>query len=278
MAKIGFSVDGKYARPMADVVKLLHDTGFDAISPLWQRGVSLEDTLATAHRCGMTVQSLHGPLRGLPGMWSGEEEVFRSIREDVLASAEACADFGIPTVVIHSWSGIDYSFREEDLCFRHFDDLVDLACRRGINVAFENLEGPEFLAALLERYRDLPNVGLCWDSGHEMCYAPDRDFLQEYGSRLLMTHLNDNYGITDPAGKLQGTDDLHLIPGQGIGNWEQILKRLKGAKAQEILNFELKIRPKGDRCKVDLYSKMPLEQFFREAYEAACSVAAGYFA
>jgi sugar phosphate isomerase/epimerase len=110
-----------------------------------------------------------------------------------------------------------------------------------------------------------------------MCYAPDRDFLKEYGSRLLMTHLNDNYGITDPAGKLQGTDDLHLIPYQGIGNWEQILKRLKGAKAQEILNFELKIRPKGDRCKVDLYSKMPLEEYLRKAYLAACNVTADYF-
>lgn len=277
MGKIGFSLSGSYSRPMPEVIRLLRSTGFDAVSPLWQRGVDLADTVRTAQDCGMVLQSLHGPLRGLPGMWSRDKEAFEAIRADVLASAESCADYGIPMLVVHSWSGISYTFREEDLYFGHFDDLVDLACRRGIRIAFENLEGPEFLAALLERYANVPNVGLCWDSGHELCYAPEWDFLKACGDRLIMTHINDNYGITDPEGRLQGTDDLHLIPFQGIADWEKTLSRLKQAKPQEILNFELKIRPKGDRCKVDLYSKLPLEQFFGESYRGACRVAEGYF-
>ena len=92
-----------------------------------------------------------------------------------------------------------------------------------------------------------------------------------------MTHLNDNLGVTDPAGRLQGTDDLHLLPGDGITRWDNIVRRLKAANSQEILNFEFKIRPKGDRCKLDLYSKLPLEEYFTQAYERARRTVSGYF-
>ena len=68
---------------------------------------------------------------------------------------------------------------------------------------------------------------------------------------------------------MQGTDDLHLLPGDGVLDWQTIVQRLRTAKAQEILNFELKIRPKGDRCRLDLYSKLPLEQYIRLAYQRA---------
>ena len=46
---------------------------------------------------------------------------------------------------------------------------------------------------------------------------------------------------------------------------------------REILNLELKIRPHGDRCALDLYSGIPLEQYFRKAYENACRVVGDYF-
>ena len=180
--------------------------------------------------------------------------------------------------MVHSWGGLNYTFREENLYFGNFDRLVEHAQAKGIQIAFENLEGPEYLHALLERYKDLSSVGLCWDSGHALCYTPHRDFLKEYGHRLLVTHLNDNLGITDPGGQLRGTDDLHLIPFDGIDHWENTMLRLRQARKQDILNFELKIRPKGDRCTCDLYSRLPLEQYFMKAYRQACRAAAGYFA
>lgn len=150
---------------------------------------------------------------------------------------------------------------------RHTEDL-------GIQVAFENLEGPEYLMALMERYE---KAAYCWDSGHERCYSPGWDFLSRFGDRLVMTHLNDNMGVTDPNGQLRGTDDLHLLPGDGVLDWAEVSEKLKAAKHQEILNFELKIRPKGDRCIWDLYSKMPLREYFQEAYLRACQVTKDYF-
>lgn len=277
MEKLGFSLQSSYPIPMPQVIDLLADTGFCAVSPGWQRDAALEETIRRAHARNLTLQSLHGPLRGMPAMWSGDPEVARPILQDLIQSATDCAEYGIPVLVVHPWNGVDYSFRQETLCFEHFDTLVSHGESKGISIAFENLEGPEFLAALLDRYAQCPHVGFCWDSGHELCYTPGWDFLSRFGDRLLMTHLNDNFGVTDPAGRLQGTDDLHLFPYHGILNWETVVSRLKAAKKQEILNLELKIRPKGDRCKLDLYSQMPLEQYFQEAYQSACRALKGYF-
>ena len=275
--KFGFSLQDSYALPMPQVIDLLADVGFCAVSPGWQRDGDLEEIVRCARSRNMTVQTLHGPLRGMPAMWSRDPEVSRPLLEDILQSATDCAKYNIPILVIHPWNGVDYTFREEDICFDHFDALVDHAGKLGITVAFENLEGPEYLAALLERYKDCGHVGYCWDSGHELCYTPGWDFLTPYGDRLVMTHLNDNLGVTDPGGKLRGTDDLHLLPYDGIVDWDKTIQRLKTAKKQEILNFELKIRPKGNRCTYDLYSKLSLEDYFRKAYDSAVKAMKGYW-
>ena len=274
MQKVGFSLDGKYAVPMPEVIQLLSDSGFDAVSPLWQRGISLDDTINAALRNGLILQSLHGPLRGLPMMWDAAPS---EIATDHLTAVDCCAAYGIPLLVVHSWTGVDYTFSEDSLYFGHFDRLVERAICKGVQIAFENLEGAEYLDALMDRYKCCDAVGLCWDSGHERCYTPNRDFLQKYGNRLLITHLNDNFGVTDPAGLLRGTDDLHLLIGDGNTHWDSVVRRLNDVQPQQILNFEFKIRPKGDRCTMDLYTKLPLEQFCQEAYKRACSIASEYF-
>ena len=277
MEKFGFSLQSSYTLPMPQVIDFLAEVGFCAVSPVWQREGNLEQIIRQAQERNLTVQSLHGPLRGMPAVWSPNQEVAQPVLQDLIQSATDCARFDIPILVVHSWTGVDYTFCQEALCFEHFDTLVAHAEKLGICIAFENLEGPEFLAALMNRYSGCRTVGFCWDSGHELCYSPGCDTLSRYSDRLLMTHLNDNFGITDPAGRLQGTDDLHLLPGHGIVDWEDTVRRLKVAKKQEILNFELKIRPKGDRCKLDLYSKMPLQQYFQEAYHSACRTVSTYF-
>ena len=261
--KFGFSLQEHYDLPMEQVIALLADAGFCALSPGWQRNGDLEAIVRHAQSRNMILQSLHGPLRGMPAMWSSDPQ---PVLQDLLDAATDCARFGFPILVVHPWNGVNYTFDPQNLCFSHFDRLVEHAEDLGISIAFENLEGPEFLAVLLERYVNHKNVGFCWDSGHEACYAPGWDFLTPYGDRLIMTHLNDNLGVTDPNGHLQGTDDLHLLPGDGVLDWKAIMKRLETAQSQEILNFELKIRPKGDRCKLDLYSQLPLETYFQEAY------------
>ena len=122
--------------------------------------------------------------------------------------------------------------------------LLAFVQQRGVSIAFENLEGAEYLCALLTRYQNHPNVGFCWDCGHDACYPPKTDLLRRFGDKLIMTHLHDNFGVRDPAGILNGKDDLHFIPYDGSNDWEHTISRLQSAARQEILNFELKTRTK----------------------------------
>ena len=119
-------------------------------------------------------------------------------------------------------------------------------------------------------------MGYCWDSGHEMCYNHSDDLLGKFGDCLIMTHINDNLGISRFDGKTFCTDDLHLLPYDGIADWEYNINRLKKSQKQDILNFELNITSKPDRHENDAYAEMSLTQFFTEAYKRACKIAYGY--
>ena len=276
MPKIGLSLQSNYPANAA-FFPLLRDIGFRAISPFWSSVNDLKDTVDTAAACGLTLQSLHGSYQGLTGMWNRDKALSTPIFQALSNGVEACAAFGIPILVVHAWGGFDCTFDAASLYFSNFDRLVAHAQRENVQIAFENLQGTDYLAALMDRYQNVDSVGFCWDSGHELCYSPHLDLLGAYGDRLIMTHLNDNNGITRPDGQIQGVDDLHLLPHDGIADWADNIRRLKNAKKQEILNFELKIRPKGDRCILDLYSKLPLEQYLADAYQRAADLARIYF-
>ena len=277
MMRFGFSLQEHYSLPMEQVLDLLANVGFSAVSVSWRRDPSLAETIRLAKARGLAVQSIHGPIRTVANLWSKDDALAKPALQDFLDAADDCAALGVPTLVVHTWYGKEYTFCKEDLHFDHFDTLVAHAEHLGVAIAFEHLEGPEYFAALMDRFQNHPTVGFCWDSGHECCYNPGWDFLRRYGKRLNMTHLNDNMGLSDPTGRLVTTDDLHLIPGDGVIDWNRTLEDLKGSKRQEILNLELKIRPHGDRCALDLYSQLSLEDFLRKAYQSACRILGDYF-
>ena len=131
------------------------------------------------------------------------------------------------------------------------------------------------LAALLAHFRDDPNVGLCWDSGHEACYT-HRDLLAEpgHGEKLIATHLNDNLGTRDFGGERTGLDDLHLLPFDGIIDWQDVAEHLNRWNYDDILMFELKPRTYPSRHESDAYFDTSPEEYVTQAYMRCCRVAA----
>ncbi|MBR4887526.1 MAG: sugar phosphate isomerase/epimerase [Clostridia bacterium] len=274
--KIGMSVGPFPEIPSAETVRLIAAAGFDAVSPIWREDEDLGEVLAAAEECGLAVQSLHAPYLQAAAMWSADPEVFAPAVEEMMTVAASCVKYRIPVLVVHPWIGFEYDFDEANLCFDHYDALVRYAEENGFAVAFENTEGEEFLFALLERYKENPAVGFCWDSGHELCYNHSQNLLAKYGNRLLMTHLNDNLGISRFDGVTYWTDDLHLLPFDGIADWEDNVCRLKNAAPQEYLNFELTTHSKPDRHENDVYAALPPEVYLAEAYNRACRIAWQY--
>ena len=274
--KIGISVGNSYPIPTTEVVKLVAQAGFDAISPLWKQGIDLTDVVATAKSCGLALQSLHAPFHGVAALWSEDPAVFSPAITELLAALEDCHNFEIPVMVMHAWIGFGYTQKPNRIGLEHYAAIVEKAAEYGIQIAFENTEGDEFLFALMDHFKGHPSVGYCWDSGHEMCYSYSDDLLAKLGDRLIMTHLNDNLGVSRSDGTITWTDDLHLLPYDGIADWDVLIQRLRNSKKLEILNFELNIVSKPHRHDNDIYTQMPLEQYFAEAYKRACRIAFRY--
>ena len=271
-AKIGFSLQSQYDHPITHIIDLLRDFGFTAVSPLWTPDLDMDKLASYVYGHGMLLQSLHAPHKGISTLWEPDIPASMEAQKNILCSIDTCYQYKIPLLVVHGWQGLSYTFPDTPLNYRFFDKMVDYAQQRGVSIAFENLEGEEYLDALMERYRDQSNVGFCWDSGHDHCYPHKQDYLQHYGNRLIMTHLNDNFGVRDSSGIHTTKDDLHFLPYDGNLDWDYTIRRLKNAPPQQILNFEFKTRSHSTNPKDLPYSHLSMEEFIKQAADRAHKV------
>ena len=102
--------------------------------------------------------------------------------------------------------------------------------------------------------------------------------LKRYGDRILCTHINDNLGVKDFDGEITCQDDLHLLPFDGIINWQQCASELAECGFSGYLTFELLTKSKAGRHENDKYDKLPFEEYLAEAYARAARVATLFLA
>ncbi len=255
-------------------IKLLKKSGFEAFFTEWKPGEPIKEYADLADEIGMIYQSIHAPFGKAADMWHGDEAEGKAAVDELIECVHACAECGVGIMIMHAFIGFDDDRKPNAKGLERFGRVVEEAKKYNIKVAFENTEGEEYLAALLEHFKDSDTVGFCWDSGHEMCYNYSKDLLALYGDKLIATHLNDNLGISDFDGRIYWTDDLHLLPFDGIADWDDIAKRLDRCGFDGIMTFELNIRSKPDRHENDIYTKMTIEEYVAECYKRACRVAA----
>ena len=275
--KLGMSLLSTYECGMAEAIKIISDCGFDAISPVWTENYDIESIANTAYKNNLTIQSLHAPFDGSAAIWRNDKDESEKLLKELFASLEDAGNYKIPVLVLHTWHGFENIPNPSEAGISKYEKLVNKASEYGIKIAFENTEGEEFLAALMDYFKGNDTVGFCWDSGHEMCYNHSNDLLKKYGDRLIMTHINDNLGISRFDGETFWMDDLHLLPFDGIADWDYNVKRLKKCPTQEFLNFELINYSKPGRHENDGYSKMTLEEYYTEAYKRACRLAYKFY-
>lgn len=273
MIDIAFSLQPQYDCEIQQVIEFLHEAGFSAVSPVFSNELPLELIATQLQKHGMAFQSLHAPHKGIAKLWEPKE--WDAPKSNIIGCIDACYRFGIPIAVVHCWQGLEYTFPDEPLDFSAFDYITDYAEKRNVSIAFENLEGEEYLQALFARYQDRSHIGFCWDSGHDHCYPHKLNFLQSFGHRLIMTHINDNLGLRDPNGVPTGKDDLHFLPYDGNICWDTAIAGLKGLPKQKLLNFELKKRSLSASIapKDIIYAELSTEEFIRLAGERARKIA-----
>lgn len=269
--KLCMGLGGSFGLQQEEQVHALRKIGFEGFFVNWQKGVDMGKYRKLADSEGMLLQSVHAPYTKMDRMWYPDDMTQPAIDEQI-ECLRACADAGVPLMIMHAFIGFT---RHEPTAagVDSFGAVVREAEKLGVDIAFENTEGEEYLAALMDAFKGNGNVGFCWDSGHEMCYNRSRDMLVLYGDRLLGTHLNDNLGIRAFDGNITYIDDLHLLPFDGVADWDDNAARLVKCGFDGPLTFELTRTSKPGRFENDVYLKLSPVEYLTEAYKRACRAA-----
>ena len=274
--KLSLSLNGDFGIPFAEQIKLFKATGFEAFTGHWVSGQdeNIKECAKVGKDEGMIFNALHAPFGNTANMWDENEKegACEGVKE-LTHFVELSAELEIPVMVSHVYVGFDKKCEPSQFGIENYGRVVKRASELGVKIAFENTEGENGLDAILNACKGEKSVGFCWDSGHEMCYNFSKDLLALYGDRLIFTHINDNLGIKDFNGRIFWHDDLHLLPYDGIADWDYNAERLAKTGFDGILTFELNNKSKPNRHENDKYFKMPVEEYVAECYARACRFA-----
>ena len=271
--KLGVNA-GAYIKSKVDEnLYSIANAGFDAFFTGWKTYYPIAKWADIASKKGLIYQSIHAPFDKVDKIWYGGDSGIEYV-EYLKKCVDACKDVAVPLMIVHPFIGFN-EHEPTDIGLELYSRLIDHADKKNISIAFENVEGEEYLAALMQKYRDAPCVGFCWDTGHEQCYNAGKDMVSLYGDKLFGTHFNDNNGCLDLS-DVTWKDDLHLLPFDGKIDWQGVMNRIRRHGFDGILTFELTTSPKPDRDTSlhDSYAAMSGEEFYREAYNRAKRVAA----
>ena len=255
---------------MEERLHCIRSVGFDGFFTEWERGAPVADVARQAKKLGLFYQSIHAPFGEVDKVWEPGEPG-ESYLKLLMDCVQDCADADVPLAIIHAIIGFD-KHSPSDRGVERFDRLCRFADERGVLLGFENTEGEEYLARVLKELAFHPACRFCWDTGHEMCYNHSRDMTALYGDRLAGVHLNDNLGIT--GDEITWLDDAHLMPFDGIADWQGIADRLRIHDFQGPWTFELTRLNKPGRHTHDMYAQWDYREFLEQAFIRAQSVAA----
>lgn len=259
------ALSGAFGIPELEQIPRLKAAGFDGFFIGWRPNTDVAAYKKVADENGMFFQSLHAPFIHVHHFWEEGPET-EALIEEQLACLRAAADNGIDLVVTHAFIGFGEEHPNE-LGIKNFARVAEEAKRLKVRVALENTEGLGYLKVLMDAFKDNPYVGFCWDSGHDQCYNPkELDLLKMYGDRLIGTHLNDNFGIRDPKGFVTWHDDLHLLPYDGIIDWQWTAQRLNDCGYNGPLTLELAKGGAINSRYGERYAAMDLDAYLADVY------------
>lgn len=234
-----------------ECMKRVKAAGFDAIDlnlcqlcahkttlhlPTWQKDA--EEIAQTARDLQLALPQCHLPFKSVKVKWQSEEDYAYYIRMFYRA-IDVAAIIGFPWAVVHPdrYAARGEMTFEELVRENHkeYDPLVEYALKKGVGIAFENMNKGYFadaheLVAYIDSYKD-DRVGACWDTGHGNMYYQGGDQwepLHIVGHRLHATHIDDN----------RAKDDLHLLPWEGTVNWPRVIAALQDIRYDGTLILE----------------------------------------
>lgn len=234
-------------------IKITADAGFkfmDYAVNVWddEWEAQTDEIMNAAAKYGIIIDQSHAPFNFYK---KAPREVFDKMLD---RSVESAIKMGVKNLVFHADEyrppeGTPFNSEEGvlqvyDVLAPHIEKLTKGGVKAALETVFEDktlkpVEGNRYhfcgdineLIAVIDKFND-PMVGCCWDSGHTKLNVGNDghvDALRRLGSRIIATHIHDNY-----YGK-----DLHLQPFMGDANWEELMPALKATGYDGSLTFEL---------------------------------------
>ena len=239
--------------------------GWDGMFTGWDREKGNKHIAALIKDAGLIYQSIHAPFEHCDRLWEKDR-----VADDEEAMLTKClqdaSDAGVGIVVMHAIIGMDKNTPNETGVER-FYRLAEKALHLGVKIAVENTEGESYLDAVINALNGHPAIGYCIDTGHEMCYNHCHDIIGRFGRKIIATHLNDNMKMTGE--KLTWLDGSHMMPFDGLADWQSIVLRLKKAEYTGPLTFELVPVNRPGRHTHDIYSALSPDEFLSLALTKA---------
>ena len=208
------------------------------------------------------LNSVHAPFTTVHHMW--DEDKADAELQNQLACLKETAECGIPVMVCHAWIGFEPE-KPTEAGVENFRKLLQEAHKLGVKIALENTEGEGYLRMLFDHLKNEPALGFCLDTGHEYCYNYAKDLLAEFGP-LIYIHVNDNLGITGDS--IFWLDDAHLIPFDGIVDFDRVANRLAKLGFTDTLTCELTTANKPGRNTHDQYAGLSCEEYLAKVMKA----------
>jgi len=221
--KLGIFCECLGQTPAPDSLPLLREAGFNCYATGCSDLERMKRIKEVGDSLDMTCEFIHAPFGGydINNMWLPGMD-YLGIFKGMKRSIDTAAGAGVPVVVAHVSHGW-FPPQISDIGLSRFDALVEYAMEKNVKIAFENVYSVGNLAYFADRYEKCPNVGLCYDAGHEHCFTKTVSWLDIYTNRTFAIHINDNNGRGDVK---EGNTDMHWIPFKGNVDYEDMMKKL----------------------------------------------------
>lgn len=189
---------------------------------------------------GLAVDWVHAPFR-VPVIYDSSQEIYHVSMGAMKHTIELASQLGASTVIIHAMnqdfpSDITFSPYIDQL-IESYRVLVSHGRKRGIRVAVENIDEPESFPIIQSLFDNVPQLTLCFDTGHAQKYGVWDKYLPVYLDRISSLHIHDNHG----------DEDEHLVPGEGGIDFTEFFNQLISAGYSGYLGVECVQRVSGYR-------------------------------
>ncbi len=255
MQKLGINFDAVEGISYEEYAKYIKELGFTAASSDMTTCHCPESIAKLCEKNGLEYSFIHAPYKGTNVIWQDNIDG-AAFFESLISCVNHCKNAQVPTAVVHISSGYNPPPISK-IGKNRFKALVEHATNKGVNIAFENLRAPKYLKWAMNTFKEAPNVGFCWDIGHENCFTEGISYLKIYGDKLLCTHLHDN--------KCEKSGDLHLLPFDGKIDYEAAFENLKALNYKGALMLEV-------FAKNEIYDGVAPADFLKTAYESITKI------